>query len=67
MGEKREKWRKSCKGKVRHECEEYADCHVRDLELKGEKGIRSYYCPFCKGWHVGHYCHVKEEQFAKVD
>jgi len=62
MGSKRALWRRSCKGKVRHECEQYADRHVRALEEQGEKGIRSYYCPFCHGWHVGHYFHKREEE-----
>ena len=56
MSTKRLKRKKACEGKQRHATREEALGHSSRLKhLAEEKNIRVYRCPFCKGWHVGHY------------
>jgi hypothetical protein len=48
-------WRQ-CQGKRRHESQSAAVSALLLLKVKGDKkDVRTYLCPECHGWHIGHY------------
>ena len=55
MSSKRAIRRRSRKGKVRHETEQFARIGLFKTVQAGAKGLLGVYrCRFCGGWHVGH-------------
>lgn len=59
MASKRRLRRKACGDKVRHPTQTAAVRHLIKLQRKDfARGMRSYRCRWCGGWHVGHYAPV---------
>lgn len=53
MASKRRIRRQMC-GKIRHLTQTYAVLHARKFGRKQGVKYRTYKCPFCNGWHIGH-------------
>lgn len=51
MASLRNKRRKQCDGKVRHESQRFA---IVSLLKSKREDMHPYKCQFCGGWHVGH-------------
>lgn len=54
---KREKW-SACGRKARHQDRASAGKKIRELKASGDwdgEPIKTYFCRFCGGWHIGHY------------
>lgn len=48
-------WEKSCRGKTRHDCLDYAIKALRGHgQTTGDLGLVAYRCRHCGYWHLGH-------------
>lgn len=63
MASKRAHRRRSCESKVRHETQTGAVTAMR--KMGSPRGLHSYKCPFCKGWHVGRMTKEKKQALAQ--
>lgn len=54
MASKRKIRRKQCGDKRRHKTQAQAVAHLISLQRDYGANLHSYFCKFCKGWHVGH-------------
>jgi hypothetical protein len=46
--------RRSCEGKVRYETQAEAVAALIGVQRAGARGVHTYACKRCGGWHVGH-------------
>ena len=44
--------RKACESKNRYSCASEAQAAIQACAEHGTKGLHSYRCPYCNGWHL---------------
>jgi hypothetical protein len=49
-----ERFKSQCGHKQKHKSQGAAEAHLRHLSEIGRTNMHTYFCRFCKHWHVGH-------------